>query len=281
VKTNQGWLAATLVVASALSLGGCTHEVPPASVGIRFNASSGISEKLLKPQVLWLGPRDRLIVYPTSIRNATYTRNANEGERMGDDSIQASTAEGSTLPVDITISYHVDPDNVVKAFENFGTADLHQIQTDYIRWATIYSVNVVSGRHSIFDLTSKDRAGFGPEVKAELAPILGSWGITVDDVYLGEVYPNEEVRSKVNERINMKNGLELAKVSLQRAQIDSQTILTNAKKDASLNALLAEQGEKSLELKKLELQRQAIAKWDGKPPIIGGSSIPFTDIDIK
>ncbi|MGK4456119.1 hypothetical protein, partial [Klebsiella pneumoniae] len=68
---------------------GCTAQVPPASVGIKFNASSGIGEKLVKPQVLWLGPLDRLIVYPTSIKNATYTKRHNEGERTGDDSISA------------------------------------------------------------------------------------------------------------------------------------------------------------------------------------------------
>jgi regulator of protease activity HflC (stomatin/prohibitin superfamily) len=280
MKARRRLLCLVTLAVLAMALGGCTHAVPPASVGIKFNASSGISEKILKPQVLWIGPRDQLIVYPTSIRNATYTRASGEGERMGDDSIPASTSEGSILPVDITISYHVDPENVVRAFENFGTADLHQIQTDYIRWATIYAVNVVSGTHSIFDLTSKDRAGFGPEVKKELSPVLAGWGITVDDVNIGEVYPNEEVHQKVNERINTRNALELAKVSLQRANIDSQTILTNAKKDATINALLAQQGEKSLELRKLELQRQAIAKWDGKPPILGDSTIPFTDIQV-
>lgn len=120
-----------LLVLAVLSLVGCTRQVPPASVGIKFNASSGISEKLVKPQVLWVGIRDQLIVYPTSIRNATYTRNTNEGERQGDDSIAASTSEGSILPVDLTVSYHVEPHNVVRAFENFGSEDLQQIQRDY------------------------------------------------------------------------------------------------------------------------------------------------------
>jgi hypothetical protein len=269
-----------LIAASALMVG-CTREVPPASVGIRFNASSGLSEKLVRPQVLWVGPRDQLIIYPTSIHNATYTKNTNEGERTGDDSIPASTMEGSILPVDMTVSYHVEPQNVLKAFQNFGSTDLPQIQRIFIRWAAAYSVNIVSGRHSIFDLTSKDRANFGREVKDVLAPILDAYGITVDDCFIGEVYPNEAVRTKVQERISMKNGLELAKLNLQRARIDSQTTLTNAKKEAELNALLASQGEKTLQLKRLELQRMAIERWNGKPAIVGDSAIPFTDIQVK
>lgn len=265
----------------ALVVVGCTAQVPPASVGIKFNASSGIGEKLVKPQVLWLGPLDRLIVYPTSIKNATYTKRHNEGERTGDDSISASTFEGSNLPVDVTVSYHVDPSNVVKTFENFGTEDLGEIQRQYIRWTTIYSVNVVSGRKSIFDLTSRDRASFGKDVKEVLAPILGEWGFTVDDVFIGEVYPNQEVKAKVDERIAMKNGLELAKVGLQRARIDADTTLTNAKKQAELNRLLSLQGEKVIELKRLELKKLAIERWNGKTPVVGSGVIPFTDMELK
>lgn len=264
----------------AVLMTGCMKQIPPASVGVKFNARTGISENLVKPQVVWLGLMEQLIVYPTSIKNATYTKNQSEGERRGDDSIQASTSEGSILPVDVTVSYHVEPADVLKAFQNFGTEDLNAVQTEFIRWTTIYSVNVVAGQKSIFDLTSKDRAGFSSQIKAVIRPILAEWGITVDEVYVGEVYPNEQVKAKVNERITNVNSLELAKVSLQRAKIDAETTLTNAKKNAELNRLLAQQGEKALELKKLELMKKAIEKWDGKVPIVGGSTIPFSNVSI-
>lgn len=268
------------IILAAVCLAGCA-QVPPASVGIRFNANSGIGEKLVKPQVLWMSPLDRLIIYPTSIRNATYTKRHNEGERRGDDSISASTFEGSNLPVDVTVSYHVDPANVVRSFENFGTEDLTEIQRQFIRWTTIYAVNVVSGQKSIFDLTSRDRASFGKDVQKVLGPIMANWGFTVDDVFIGEVYPNDEVRTKVEERIAMKNGLELAKVGLQRARIDADTTITNAKKQAELNHLLSLQGEKSIELKRLELKKLAIERWNGRSPVVGSGSIPFTDIELK
>ena len=139
---------------------------------------------------------------------------------------------------------------------------------------------MVTGKKSIFDLTSKDRAGFSTEVKEVIKPILANWGLTVDDVYVGEVYPSQQVKSKVDERIANVNALELAKVSLQRARIDAETTMTNAKKQAELNHLLAQQGEKVLELKKLELLKKAVEKWNGKVPVVGGNTIPFTNISI-
>lgn len=269
-----------LMLVSSLLLTGCMRQIPPASVGVKFNARTGISEHLVKPQVVWLGPMEKLIVYPTSIRNATYTKNTNEGERTGDDSIKASTSEGSILPADITVSYHVESGDVLKAFQNFGTEDLEQVQHDFIRWTTIYAVNVVTGKKSIFDLTSKDRAGFSTEVKDVIKPIMADWGLTVDDVYVGEVYPSQQVKQKVDERIANVNALELAKVSLERARIDAETTLTNAKKQAELNHLLAQQGEKVLQLKKLELLKKAVDKWNGHAPVIGGNTIPFTNITL-
>lgn len=272
-----------LQVLAALTLGiattGCFKQIPPSSVGIKFSASSGISEKLLRPQVTFVGLRQRLIIYPTSIKNASYVRNTTEGERRGDDSIKASTVEGATLPVDVTVAWHVDPANVVKAFETFGTEDLDQIQHTFIRSVAIYGVNVVSGERSIFDLTSKERSQFGPEVKKVISPILDDMGISVDDVYIGEVYPNDEITAKVSERVAKRNELEQAIIGLQQAKIDAQTTMTNAKKQAELNALFAAQGDKAIEIKRLENQRKAIAGWDGQPSQIGDGTIPFTDIN--
>jgi len=271
--------SALLVVTVPLVVRGCFKQIPPSSVGIKFNASSGLSEQLLKPQVTFVGFRQRLIIYPTSIKNASYVRNATEGERHGDDSIRASTVEGATLPVDVTVAWHVDPANVLKAFQNFGTDDLDQVQGTYIRPTANYAVNVVSGSRSIFDLTSKERAQFGPEVKKLLGPILADFGITVDDVYIGEVFPNSEINKKVSERVAKRNELEQAAIALDQAKIDAKTILTVAKKQAELNRQLALQGDQAIELRRLENRRKAIDAWDGNPSQVGDGTIPFTDIN--
>jgi regulator of protease activity HflC (stomatin/prohibitin superfamily) len=270
--------ACLFAVAAGLTLAGCGREIPPAQVGIKFSADSGLGEQLLKPQVVWVGWRQRLILYPTNIRNATYTRSANEGEKSGDDSIRCSTNEGAILPVDVTVSYHVDPGNVVQVYENFGTNDMDQIQTDFIRPTANWAVNRVSGEKSVFELTSKERAQFGSRVRAVLAPKLVSWGITVDEVFVGEVYPPDEVKRKVDERISVRAELDAATVALKRSKVEAETILTKAKEEAEVNRLLAEAGDRAIELKRIELRRKAIEKWDGASPLTGDGKIPFTTV---
>ena len=55
------------------------------------------------------GINDHVVIYPTSIHNASYVKNSHEGERMADDSVIATPVEGAQLPIDLTVVRHVDP----------------------------------------------------------------------------------------------------------------------------------------------------------------------------
>ena len=78
MKNRNRLYAAVALVGTCTALTGCTTEVPPAHVGIKFSADSGLSEKLITPQVVWRGMREQVYTYPTSLKNATFVRNAQE-----------------------------------------------------------------------------------------------------------------------------------------------------------------------------------------------------------
>ena len=224
----------TLTLVVLLSLTGCGfHQIPPGNAGVKFNGASGVSQHLLRPEMVFVGWNEHLIVYPTNIQQATFVQNDKEGDKLKDDSIQASTKEGAVLPVDVTVSYRIpnNPDNIKKIFDTFGTPDddpdhpLHYIQSEFIRWATIVAVNEVSSKSSIFDLISVRRAQFGPEVKAVLGPQLESWGLKLEDVLIREIHPPEEIVNKINEQQQIR--AELSKIIIQKQQAitEAQTTL--------------------------------------------------------
>src|SRR5205085_11102752 len=196
--------------------------------------------------------------------------------RQGDDSIKASTAEGATLPVDITVAYHVEPTqtSVQKVLNSFGVVDLETIQEDYLRWQVFAAVNDVCGQRPIFDLISKDRATIGPDIQAALAPRLQKWGITVNNVLFREVHPPQEIQDKINEQQQVRNDLAQATTQFQRAQIEAQTTLTQAQATASKNRFLAMQGNQALTLKQIEVRNKFIERWNGKLPLVGDANIP-------
>ena len=66
----------------------------------------------------------------------------------------------------------------------------------------------------------------------------------------------------------------------KRARVEAETVQTKAKEQAEVNRLLGEAGDKAVALKKIELRRKAIGKWDGVAPLTGDGRIPFTDITL-
>ena len=269
--------ALSVLTGLGMTISGCNpyKQIPPGSVGVVFDAYTGISKTVLKPGVVFQGINDRVVIYPTSIHNASYVRNSREGERLSNDSIIATTVEGAQLPIDLTVVWHVDPGNTVTVFKNFGTEDLTEIQSNFIRYIATYGVNAASGNKSIFDITSKDRAKFGPEVKTIITPIMTKMGLTCDDVYIGETYPSNDIEALVKERISKRNELQIVANNLQRAKIEAATTVNNAKASADINRLKAQQGDEAVELKKRDIQRILISKWNGVPPEIGDGGIPF------
>ena len=256
---------------------GCNpyKQIPPSSVGVVFDAASGVQKNVLKPGVVFQGWNDHVVIYPTSIHNASYVKNAHEGERKEDDSIVASTHEGAQLALDITVVWHVDPANTTTVFQNFGTDDMDSIQRDFIRYVAQFEVNVVSGTKSIFDITSKDRAKFGPEAKALISPLLADWGITCDDVYIGETWQSPDISELVKQRIEKSSELQTVTNNLAKAKIDGQTLINNAKGAANINGLKALQGPEAIELMKRKLQATLIERWDGEPSQVSDGGIPF------
>lgn len=264
-------------------MGGCGfRQIPPGSVGVKFNGASGVSQQLLRPEVVWVGWNEKLIIYPTNIQQAIFVKSATEGDKARDDSVLASTKEGAVLPVDVTVSYRISPttESIRQVFNTFGTPDydgehpMHYIQSTFVRWATIVAVNDVSSKHSIFDLISTHRAQFGPEVKVALASRLEQWGLKLEDVLIREIHPPDEIVNKITEQQQIRSELQRINIQKQQAITEAQTLLIDAQKEAEQNRLLALQGTQALELKKLERRKIFIERWDGHSSIIGDTIIP-------
>jgi len=185
--------------------------------------------------------------------------------------------------VDITVSYHLAPENLDLYMANFGHDEIRSVQNDYVRWITQGGASQVSGKRSIFEAISTDRAKFGPKVKDVIAPTMAAYGLTVDEVSIGEVHPPEQVVTKVQERISASSELEKAKTDLEKARIDARTTITQAEREAEENRLLASQSETTKKLRRIEIRRKAIAKFKaagGRAPIVGDSRVPFTNIRV-
>lgn len=269
-------LALTALLMLPLSSGCEFTRIPPGSVGILFDGKTGLSKHITTPALTWVGPWQQMIVFPVSNRSAVYVMKGREGEREGDDAIRITTSEGAVLPIDVTVVYRIEKKNVSDACDHLGTEDLDAVQRDYIRPLTIYALNVASGKHSIFELTSSDRSNLPKEVKAVLAPMMDSLDITVSDVLIRTTHTPQDIQNKINEALRAASDLGTTRTNLEKAKIEARTIITQAETQAAQNKLLGSQGDKALELMDRQIQDQLITNWDGLNWEVNDGRIPFT-----
>ena len=85
-------------------------------VGILYNATGGVQQKVLQPQRVVVGFRQRLYTYPTKLQSAKYIQAVDEGENKAADGILITTSENANTTFDVCVVYRVKPENALKVF---------------------------------------------------------------------------------------------------------------------------------------------------------------------
>jgi regulator of protease activity HflC (stomatin/prohibitin superfamily) len=110
-------IAVTIVLAILLSVvsSGLVF-INPQERGVVISAiaPAGYREQALQPGLRWIIPfAESVVVYPISRQTYTMSIAPSEGAVIGDDSIEARTADGQQVLVDASIIFSIDPNKVI------------------------------------------------------------------------------------------------------------------------------------------------------------------------
>lgn len=242
-----------------------THWIEAGYVGVIYDASGGLRKEVYPPQRLFVGWRQQLYTYPTKPQNAVYSQNADEGEVKAADGILITTSDNANTTFDIAVIYRVLPENVITVFNTFGPIDIGQIQTNHIRRAVRDGANNVGSKYSIFQLVGQSREEASNKLTKELQARLGPKGITVEAALILRAYLTNETQARVNASINSITQIGISQLENQVAQVNSQAAVVQAEAQQKARTIAASKTQgKSLEMLSLDLESQAIAKWNGK-----------------
>lgn len=239
--------------------------IPAGYVGVLYNASGGLSDKIYKAQRMWVGPFQTLYLYPTKLQAAIYTQDPNLGEVASADGIQITSSDTASTIFNVAIFYRVQEGDVFKAFKAFGTLPIEEIQRQHIRRAMRDAANSVGTQYEVFELMGAKRQEVSQKFQIELQRVLGPKGITVEHCLLLGATPQGDLDSKITSRVNSYTQLTISRLQSQIAEITRQTAIIRADAESKARNLQATTTKaKSLELLELELQEQAIDAWNGK-----------------
>jgi len=199
-----------------------TRWIPAGFVGVIYDASGGLQQKVYPPSAVTVGWRQQLYTYPTKLQAAIYTQDPDAGEERTADGILVTTNDNASTIFDVAVFYHVEPKDVFKAFDAFGPIPIEDIQALHIRRAVKEAANAVGTQYDLFELMGPKRQIAGEQMRKELQDRLSRKGITIDNAMLGSCYPSPEIQGKITSRVNSYVELEISILKRQIAEIERQ-----------------------------------------------------------
>lgn len=192
-------LAMTVIRASAVF-------VEPHQVGVVISIlqPDGLRPTPLNAGLHWIVPlAERVEFYPRVMQSYTMSGKPLEGDKPGDDSIAARTADGQLVILDITVIFRLDP------------AMINQIHTFWqdryveglLRPGLRALVREEASKYTVDEINSQRRQDFHRTLDQNIKAISARLGIMVESVMLRNVAFSPEYATSVEEKMMALQGV--------------------------------------------------------------------------
>ena len=206
--------------------------------------------------------------------------------KMQKDEIQTGAASKDLQEVKtmIALNYHLVPTEVNKLYQNIGTDFKNRVIDPSIQEA----VKAATAKFTAEEAITK-RQAVREEIKKLLSERLAREFIAVDEVSITDFDFSPEFNKAIEAKVTAEQQALQSKNVLEQKKFEAEQIVVTATATAQSIRIQSEaaNNEKYVALKALEVQSEAVRKWNGVLPtqMIPGATVPFlnlrTDTDRK
>lgn len=234
---------------------------------------------------------EAVIEYPISLQTIVLARASTEGT-SNDDSITVNSSEGMPINVDTSLSFTLDGAKVPLLYAKYRN-DLDHIKHTFIRQTIRESLQATYARYSAEQLYSDKREISRAEAQEYLTSKLQADGFVITQFTINETRVPDQVRSAINAKVAMIQDAQkteqetrkiraLAEQKVAAAEGDAKAKRAMADAEAYYNHTVAGSVTPALiSYKSLEVQLDAIRKWNGTMPYMTGGAVPFVNVGVK
>lgn len=295
-------LAVVLLIVGSLSISSCMTRIDAGHVGVRVKlagSSRGVDDIPTVTGWVFYNPlTEQIIVFPISVINIVWTKDAHEGSAH-DDSITFSSQEGVNINADIGLSFHIDPVKAPHLYLRFRKNDLHELANGYVRNSVREAFNVVASKMPVQNLYGSDKGKLEHDVRTRVQDQLGKDGFVLDQLTInGALRLPENVATAINRAMEQTQQAIQAENRVRQVRAEADQAVTQAEGAARAARLRAEgeagarlitaraEAKATLILRRsmspLVMQYRALEKWNGRLPMMNGaSSLPMLTFDIS
>jgi len=193
--------------------------------------------------------------------------------------VPSASKDLQDVETQVTLNYYVDPSKVGRIYQT--------LRNDYeVRIIKPAIQEAIKASTALFD--AEKLIGERPKVKTKIEEYLQErlkeHGIVVDAISITDFKFSEEFTKAIEAKVKATQRALEAKNDVERVKMEALQVIVKAKAEAISLKLKREQVTPMLiELKRLELQKEALLKWDGKLPmyITNNAPVPIMDVFTK
>ena len=177
----------------------------------------------------------------------------------------------------IALNFHLSPEEVPKLYQQIGKAYGERIIAPSIQ----ESVKAVTAKFTAEELITR-RSEVRGNIQEMLSEKLNRYYMIVDDVNIENFQFSEEFDKAIESKVTAEQLKLKAQMDLERIRIEAEQTIAKAQAEAtSLNLQKQEITPDLVKLREIEVQREAVAKWNGELPQVTGGAIPFIDMRVE
>jgi len=271
MKGGGSLLVITLVLSIVLStVSAGLVFMNPQERGIVISALSpqGYREVILQPGLRWIIPfAESVVRYPISKQTYTMSIAPNEGQYLGDDSIEARTADGQKVLVDASIIYSVNPENLISVHITWQD----RYPADLVRPVARGVIRDAVSQFGIEEVYSSKRAELVETITLAMQKKLADNGLIMSDFVLRNISFSDEYAASVEQKQIAEQQAQQAKFVVEQKKQEAEQARQTAMGRADA-AVIDAQGRADARLLEAEAEAQALTRINeaimGKPELL-------------
>ncbi len=167
--------------------------------------------------------------YKCGLEQTVMSKDPDDGEVRGDDSVKGASKEGSDIAFDLTISYHLDcaTSSSLTALYTNRLRSSDQIKFQLVRPAVRSIMSNTVAKFGALDAATDKRSAIAAALSQGLRDRFkgkpGNGAIVLDSVDMRKVYLPDNIQSQVNEAIGAQANANKVKIDREAAQNKAET----------------------------------------------------------
>lgn len=206
-KNSIGMYRVLCLLAGLLLVGCVPHGTGSTEVGVRtakiaFIGEKGVQDRIYEPASTHFFPPviNDWHVFDTALQNLEMSREADQGDRRGDDSIRFKTVDGNDISVNVTVAWRIDP-TMAPYLAQFVGQSTHEVGEKLVRPVSRTVIRDILNALASEEYYDADtRFQKGTQAETRLNQYLNNEGVVVEQVLLGEHRFNDRYEQIIKEK---------------------------------------------------------------------------------